>query len=181
MYFQVTLQSIIFLWGISENEMHGWCSHVPLFKLPHIVFSSVFLVIPCRYLPDTCQVSQENEYKWLFFCCKHFTSGNAFRAQCSQNKRPSAPPWGGGGGALILVTPHALGITLHVKHRHYFFLCIFRSLPTLNLSCLTSLTLTWDLPLFYEILWNSERPNTTCLEPFELSLLNFERKIQSYD
>jgi hypothetical protein len=88
---------------------------------------------------------------------------------------------GVGGGALMLGTPHSLGITLHVKHRHYFFLCIFRSLPTLNLSCLTSLTLTWDLPLFYEILWNSERPNTTCLEPFELSLLNFERKIQSYD
>jgi hypothetical protein len=42
----------MFLWGISENEMPGG-AHVPLFKLPHIVFSSYFsgdtLQVPARY------------------------------------------------------------------------------------------------------------------------------------
>lgn len=89
----------------------------------------------------------------MIFLLQHFTLGNAFRARCSQR------------------TPHSVGITLHTEHRHYFFLCIFRSLPTLNLSCLTSLRLTFVL----RDLMKSERPNTTCLEPFELSLLSFER------
>lgn len=128
---------------------------------PHIIFSSVFLVIPCRYLPDTHQVSQENEYKW-FFCCS-----TLHRVMLLEHDIPkiSVPKLRlGVGRALMSGMPHSVRITLHAKHRHYFFLCIFRSLP----PWICHVWLPSDFPLSYEILWNLKG-----LIQLVLSLLNW--------